>query len=145
MAGLERDRSWWTSAYSPTTFIELSFIQPDEEITGDLLNRAAANATGSTKKYSSERSYHFALLFCYFNDKEAFDAYVRAFDGPLIILVGPEACSGTVTDPQPLNPQFEKSETHFWTIETIINIDSFNYMAVYRRIQRGTGVSKVAG
>lgn len=145
MAGLERDRAWWTSAYSPKTFIELSFIQQEEAITSETLHRAAATASDSFDLDKSEKANQFALLFCYFNDKPAFDEYVRAFDGPLIVLVGPEACSGTVTDPQPLNPQFEKSETHFWTIETIINIDSFNYMAVYRRIQRGSGVSKVAG
>lgn len=107
--------------------------------TTEQLHEAAANGSEADQSYP----HMFAMLFCYFNDKAAFDAYVRAFDGPLIVLVGPEACSGIVTDPQPLNPQFEKSDTHFWTIETMINIDSFNYMAIYRRIQRGCSTIKM--
>lgn len=79
------------------------------------------------------KSTEFALLFCYFNDKIAFNEYVQAYEGRLIIIIGPERCSGTVTDPQPLNPKFEYSPDYRWTIETIVNIDNFNYIGVYRK------------
>lgn len=130
--GLELDQSWWTSVYSPPAFINLNFISLSKTITSKFLRQCAVE-DGSDIDMIGRKSTEFALLFCYFNDKIAFNEYVQAYEGRLIIIIGPEGCSGTVTDPQPLNPKFEYSPDYRWSIETIVNIDNFNYIGVYRK------------
>lgn len=130
MHGLELDKSWWTSPYSPPAFVPLRFVNTRKMITTDFLGHCASPCGDDDDELKPNK---YALLFCYFNDKSAFDEYVRKYDGQLIIIIGPEGCSGTVTDPQPLRPQFEYSAYYRWTIETIVNIDNFNYLAAYRK------------
>lgn len=126
------DKSWWTSAYSPPSFLKLNYVKQTNKITGQYLRSCCASDILSYE--TNERQFgEYALLFCYFNDRNAFNEYVRAYDGKLIIIIGPEACSGTVTDPLPLKPQFEFNSEYRWSIETIVNIDNFNYIGIYKK------------
>lgn len=118
MFGLELDDSWWTSAYSPKTFIKLNFTK---SITTQCLNDSVGCTNGNT----------FVLLFCYFNNRNAFLEYVHAFNGNTIIIIGPKEGEGIVTDPLPLNPQFECAE---WAIDSVIEMEnSVNVIVFYRR------------
>lgn len=119
VVGLELDNSWWKSAYSPRTFIELKFTTdhpPDSKFLAD-----CAGQVGD----------RFALLFCYFNNRSAFLDYVRAYDGKLIVIVGPIDGGKIVTDPIPLRPQFESDE---WQLVGQCEMHGQdNCMAIYRR------------
>lgn len=120
--GLELDKSWWASAYSPTTFVELKFTQT--QITNKFLKNCIKTDTN-----------HFALLFCYFNNRKAFHEYVRAYNGDIIIIVGPNSERHIVTNPNPLNPKFENQED--WTLVDYceFNDQLANCMSIYKRIQ----------
>lgn len=117
--GLELDNSWWKSTYSPKTFIELKFTTSeriDSRFLSDCMGR------------SGDR---FALLFCYFNNRNAFLDYVRAYDGKLIVIIGPINGDKIVTDPIPLNPLFETDD---WELIGQSDMHGFdNCMAIYRR------------
>lgn len=117
--GIELDKSWWKSTYSPTTFIELKFTET--QITQAFLQNCI-------------ETDRFALLFCYFNNRKAFHEYVRAYNGDIIIIVGPSTEQHIVTNPNPLHPHFEYDE---WTLlgHCQFNDQLANCMSVYRRIQ----------
>lgn len=121
VVGLELDKSWWKSSYSPKAFIELKFTE--SQITNQFL-----------KDCIQTNENHFALLFCYFNNREAFLEYIRAYDGDLIIIVGPTSEHHIVTDPNPLNPNFETDE---WMLLDFcqFNDQLSNCMSVFRRIK----------
>lgn len=121
VTGIELDKSWWKSAYSPTTFIDLKFT--DQQITSKFLKQCIGTDTNQ-----------FALLFCYFNAREAFQQYVRAYHGDCIIIVGPSSEQHIVTDPNPLNPKFEINE---WTLLDCRHFnDQFsNCMSIYKKIK----------
>lgn len=129
--GVELDKSWWTSSYSPATFINMNFVS-NKPITSKFLNNCVTNADDPPQ----EKHSNFALLFCYFNNRPAFNDYVRVYDGNYIIIVGPDEGLGTFTDPLPLSPQFENCVGYKWNIETFINIDNFNYIAVYKKCMK---------
>lgn len=121
VSGIELSNSLWTSNYSPSKFIKLHFIEADP-----------------TTKYLRECALtvdNFALIFCYFNNKSAFDKYMKVFDGNLVLIVGPKNDCGIVTDPLPLNPKFGEYNGFKWVVESIIDIDAddCNVVAVYRR------------
>lgn len=126
--GLELDVGWWNSKYSPTTFVDLKFI--GEQITCESLNRCI-----------DAEPNQFALLFCYFNNRDAFLEYVRAYNGDLIIIIGPSSEQYIVTDPNPLNPKFEKYDE--WTLLDHVlfrmhghchfNDQLFNCMSIFKR------------
>lgn len=122
--GLELDKSWWKSSYSPKTFIELKFTKTP--ISNEFL-----------KQCIQQNNSQFALLFCYFNNRDAFYEYVRAYDGDLIIIVGPSNEHHIVTDPNPLNPQFETDE---WMLSDCcqFNDQLSNCMCIFQRIKTYT-------
>lgn len=123
VSGLEIDDSWWTSVYAPKTFIKLNFTT---EISPDVLYDCA------TKECSDDQ---FALLFCYFNNRNAFNEYVRSYEGRFIIIIGPEENVDVVTDPLPLDPKFEYCSDYAWKIDTVINMEnSKNVVVVYKKI-----------
>ena len=51
----------------------------------------------------------YALLFCYFNNGEAFREYLNHFKGDTIVIIGP-AEGIRVTDPSPLSPNFSNND-----------------------------------
>lgn len=120
VVGIELDKSWWNSTYSPTTFVELKFTET--QITNEFLNRCI-----------QAEANQFALLFCYFNNRNAFHEYVRAYNGDLIIIVGPKSEQHIVTDPNPLNPKFENDE---WFLLDRVNFNDqlLNCMSIFKRI-----------
>lgn len=117
--GLELDKSWWKSAYSPKKFVELKFTE--SQITNDFLHKCIEIDTN-----------RFALLFCYFNDRAAFLEYVEAYSGNLIIIVGPKTRQHIVTDPNPLDPNFENEE---WTLfdHYLFDDELANCMSIFTR------------
>ncbi|XP_031625484.1 uncharacterized protein LOC116342123, partial [Contarinia nasturtii] len=119
VVGLELDKSWWKSAYSPTTFIDIKFTE--RQITSEFL-----------KKCIQAEPSQFALLFCYFNNRKAFLEYVRAYSGDLVIIVGPNSEQHIVTDPNPLKPNFESDE---WSLLDFCQFnDQFsNCMSIFKR------------
>lgn len=118
VSGIELANSLWTSNYSPSKFIKVNFIDGDP-----------------STKYLEECAItvdNFALLFCYFNNRSAFDKYVQEYTGNVVIIVGPRNYCGIVTDPLPMNPQF--SNEGKWVVESVIDIeDGCNVVAVYKR------------
>lgn len=119
VTGLELDKSWWQSAYSPKTFVELRFT--DSELTSAFLADCASAA-----------SEEFALLFCYFNSRDAFLQYMRCYGGNCVIIVGPMSERHVVTDPNPLSPRFEDDD---WTLFDCYQFNDMleNCMSVYVR------------
>lgn len=122
VSGIELSNSLWTSNYSPAKFIRLHFIEGDP--TTEYLQECATSVD------------NFALLFCYFNNKGAFDKYIESYHGNIVIIVGPRNDCGIVTDPLPLKPKFCVDNGFEWVLESVINIDvdDFNVVAVYRRV-----------
>lgn len=112
--GLEVDKSWWISNYSPKSFIDLHFSEGNDI---DLERIAGAN--------------EFGLLFCYFNDSEAFNNYVDAFKGKWIVIIGPEDGVGRYTEPMPLRPCFKRPKS--WKLETNFSLIDRDIVAIYRR------------
>lgn len=124
VVGLELDLSWWRSKWAPKTFIELKFTEP--QITNQFL-RACIQCDNGTDD--------FALLFCYFNNRDAFQEYVRAFNGNIIIIVGPSSEEHIVTDPNPLNPHFDCDNE--WKLIDFcqFNDQLSNCMSIFQRIK----------
>lgn len=118
VAGVEKNRSWWQSKYSPKKFIELKFAS-------DCITKAFLRSCLPSN--SNQR----AMLFCYFNNRNAFLDYVRAFEGDIIIIVGPTD-THIVTDPNPLNPQFDEDE---WSLIGCykFNDQNSNCIGIYKR------------
>lgn len=121
VTGIEVNNSLWTSNYSPSKFIKMNFI--DDNPSTKYLESCASTVR------------NFALLFCYFNNKSAFDKYIEAYDGNIVIIVGPKNDCGIVTDPLPLNPKFCERNGTNWIVDSVIdiNVDDCNVVAVYKR------------
>lgn len=121
VVGLELDGSWWKSKWAPKTFIELKFTE--HPITNHFLATCI----------QCDNDTEFALLFCYFNNRDAFQEYVRAFNGNIIIIVGPVSGQHIVTDPLPLNPQFERNDEWILIDSYHFNDELCNCMCVFKR------------
>lgn len=122
IVGLELDKSWWQSSYAPKKFIDIRFTQ--NPITSQFLRSCLP-----------VNDIQFALLFCYFNNRNAFLGYVRAFDGDLIIIIGPMN-KQIVTEPNPLNPNFEDDENWMLVDNFMLNDQNNNCIGIYKRIKR---------
>lgn len=122
VSGIELKHSLWTSNYSPSKFIKVNFI--DVEPSEEYIRQSAS--TGD----------NFALLFCYFNDRSAFDKYIEAYHGNIVLIIGPRSDRNIITDPLPLDPKFCERNGSKWSVRSVINIDDdddCNVLAVYRR------------
>lgn len=98
MTGLEVDRYWWNKRQP---FIPLKFLEPDQAITSQLLLDTCMS-----------KNWNFSLLFCYFNNRPAFNEYVKCFKGNFIIIIGPAANTNRYTEPLPLDEEFQKNEDY---------------------------------
>lgn len=88
MSGVEVDIAWWHSKYAPPTFIPLLLTTPKlDKKTIDVLQ----NSTNT------------ALLFCYFNNRPAFEEYMKNYSGKCLVIIGPGDGKGVHTDPKPFN------------------------------------------
>ncbi|KAH8310244.1 hypothetical protein KR044_000165 [Drosophila immigrans] len=113
--GLERDEKWWRSKYSVRSFIPLNYIECSS---GDILRESCAGVHPD------------ALLFCYFNNREAFLEYLAAFTGSWLILIGPQPDRGIHTDPNPLQPELPGNR---WALHSLINWTEHNVVALYKK------------
>ncbi|XP_055903378.1 uncharacterized protein LOC129939405 [Eupeodes corollae] len=116
--GLEVDRSWWESSYSPTSYIKLNFIN---EI---CMQPSFLQECCDTKKWD------FALVFCFFNNGEAFREYLRLYHGSVVIIVGPSPEVGIHTDPAPLKADFCESG---WKLLKYFNISNDDIISFYTK------------
>ncbi|XP_053975841.1 uncharacterized protein LOC128874801 [Hylaeus volcanicus] len=111
--GIELDRSWWRSKYSPPLFLENIFFVQENNIENLCLS----------EKY--------ALLFCYFNNELAFSDYVANYKGNLIFVIGPEDGQHRFTDPMPFDTKFDE---YGWKLLDKKQVERSNdYITVYAR------------
>lgn len=114
------DRNWWLSNYSVKSFIPLNFIE-------DPLD---ANCENILQQYCGGlKCWNFALLFCYFNNHEAFLKYLEQFKGKWLIIIGPSKNKGVHSDPQPMCPNFACNME--WVLHSAFDIGDFDIMAIY--------------
>ncbi|KAJ0177618.1 hypothetical protein K1T71_006491 [Dendrolimus kikuchii] len=85
VSGIEVDGAWWNCKYAPPTFIPLLFTT--SKLEKDILNILGQHSL--------------ALLFCYFNNRPAFEEYIKHFKGNVLIIIGPGDGRGVHTDPKP--------------------------------------------
>jgi hypothetical protein len=79
--GLEIDQKYWNRKKK---FIPMHFVD------GRPVNSQLLLDMNSTK------NWNFSLLFCYFNHRPAFDAYIEAYKGNFVIIIGPAANTGNL-------------------------------------------------
>ena len=110
--------SWWMSKFHPRIFIPMEFTNDPRELAN------CQSLSGSCR----------ALLFCYFNNGSAFNEYLRALGGEILILVGPMDNVGIHTDPMPFAPHFESDLASTWTFHDCRYLeDSVNVIAIYKK------------
>ncbi|KAK3929453.1 Tyrosine-protein phosphatase non-receptor type 7 [Frankliniella fusca] len=115
--GLEVNRGWWESRYSPPTFLNLVFPDDDRDhqtVEEELQGREDAG-----------------IMFCYFNDTSAFLAYLGVFRGRALLVAGPgPGRTDAHCHPQP----FCASIPAPWTLHSSAAIGSTgDFVAVYTR------------
>ncbi|RZF43819.1 hypothetical protein LSTR_LSTR006360 [Laodelphax striatellus] len=110
--GLERDRLYWSSKPNFKPFLQ--HLYPED--------------SNFVECCTSDK---YALAFCYFNYREAFDEYVDNYKGTCVIIIGPGEGRGTHTDPEPFNPKFRSER---WRLKESQEIcGTKDYIAVYAR------------
>ncbi|XP_049870580.1 uncharacterized protein LOC126370002 [Pectinophora gossypiella] len=99
VSGVEVDGVWWQCKYAPPTFIPLLLTSPalDKDIVNLLQN-----------------SHSTALLFCYFNNRPAFEEYLKHYSGDVLIIIGPGDGKGVHTDPKPFGDLDENWKLYKW-------------------------------
>lgn len=112
VTGYEINEEWWKSKYSNPKFVELRFAEPFPQ---------------KCPSVAKEQ----ALMFCYFNNHEAFVTYLAKYRGRLVFIIGPGEGRHTHTDPDPFKPNFESSDWALVDSQEIRN--SKDYIAVYKR------------
>lgn len=105
------NEEWWASRYSNPQFIKLNF--PNQPPTSEILIS------------------NYALLFCYFNDGEAFRDYIRCYKGDLVFIIGPGPGAGRHTDPEPFNPNFGSNHWNLYKSQEVR--DTRDFIAAYVR------------
>lgn len=117
--GLEIDSKYW-SRKKP--FIPLKFVEHGQECTSKVLLDS-----------SLSRNWNFALLFCYFNLRRAFNEYIQNYKGNYVIIIGPADNTGRYTDPLPKD--FQDNED-FKLIHITDFGDNRDLIAIYERIDK---------
>lgn len=119
--GLERDPNWWRSKYAVRSFIPLNYIE-----------HADLKLEASFFTDCCSGSLPCALVFCYFNNRKAFQDYLNVFEGKWLIIIGPQPALGIHTDPNPLQPQLPENQ---WALYEIINWTEQNVVVFYVKIR----------
>lgn len=99
MSGVEVDSAWWNSKYAPPTFISLLLTSPK-------LDKDTINVL--------QNSMNTAIMFCYFNNRPAFEDYIKHFSGTCLIIIGPGDDKGVHTDPKPFDDVNEDWMLYKW-------------------------------
>ncbi|XP_065166681.1 uncharacterized protein [Atheta coriaria] len=111
--GYEVNETWWKSRYSNPLFITHHY--PSFPID------------------SKELKQDHILLFCYFNDGDAFKHYIDSFTGNVIIIIGPGDGRGTHTNPEPFRPRFGRIQYDLHSYQEVKNTK--DYIAVYIKVE----------
>lgn len=127
MNGLEIDRNWWHSCYAIKSFIPLNFMEDmkDDFIRGSFLQQCCLL-----------KSWNFALMFCYFNNRLAFLDYLNWYQGNHIIIVGPLHKDDIFTDPLPLEPNFPENLIGKWILKKSLPIENNNVFVLYEKCKK---------
>ncbi|XP_022826116.1 uncharacterized protein LOC111356103 [Spodoptera litura] len=113
VSGIEVDGAWWSCKYAPPNFIPLH-ITPTE------MDKETISIV--------QRNKNAALLFCYFNNRKAFDDYLKYYDGNVLIIIGPHE-KAVHTDPKPFD-----DVTDIWTLYKFQEIrNSGDFIVVYKK------------
>ncbi|XP_021195543.3 uncharacterized protein LOC110380015 [Helicoverpa armigera] len=113
VSGIEVDGAWWRCKYAPPTFIPLHFTPA--EIDQDTITLL-------------QRNNNTAILFCYFNNRKAFEDYLKYYKGNVLIIIGPHKI-GVHTDPKPFD-----DVTADWALYKSQEIrNSGDFIAVYTK------------
>lgn len=116
ICGLEIDKKYWSRK---NNFIPLQFID------GKNVNSPALlDACGASK------NWNFALLFCYFNIRRAFDEYIDVYKGNYVIIIGPAENTNRYTEPLPLDFQ---DNDDFQLVHICDFGDNRDVLAIYER------------
>lgn len=82
--GVEADEFWWQSKYSPPIYLnKIIFTERDN------CNLVIPS--------------DFAILFCYFNNGQAFYDYMKNYKGKFLFIIGPDDGQNRCTDPLPFD------------------------------------------
>ena len=116
ITGIEIDKIWWKSSYSIGPFIKTHY-------------EPMYNSTNISQRNFEET----ALMFCYFNNKDAFEKYLTWFPGNNIVIIGPTKESGKHCCPLPVgDPVMENYKT--WTLLKTLDMEfGQNQIALYCR------------
>lgn len=125
IVGLEVDSNWWNSKYSPKPFIPLKYLNPTQKINSAFLEQ--------TVNHSKKGIKNFALLFCYFNCKPAFQEYVNSYRGNHIIIIGPGKNTERFTECSPTEPPFTNTQK-FQLVRLSEFGDNKDHIAIYERL-----------
>lgn len=114
VTGYEINKEWWQSRYCNPQFIPLHFVD-----------------TASKTKNNIPLDSNCALLFCYFNDGDAFIDYINRYSGDLVFVIGPGEGRGTHTNPAPFTANFGDQ---MWTLVDFQEVkNTKDFIAVYGR------------
>lgn len=116
MSGLEIDSKYWSKK---KPFISLKFVEHGQEVSSKLLLDTCMAKT-----------WDFALLFCYFNLRSAFNEYIKHYKGNYVIIIGPADNTGRYTDPLPLD---FKDNDEFELVHLSDFGDNRDLIAIYER------------
>lgn len=74
-------------------------------------------------------------MFCYFNNRDAFDEYVNCYKGNYVIIIGPANDIGRYTEPMPSDREFQKNGDF-----SLVHLREFSarrdLIAIYERNER---------
>ncbi|XP_077288869.1 uncharacterized protein LOC143913135 [Arctopsyche grandis] len=116
ITGIEIDGCWWNCKYAPPSFIPLHLAKNPlnhDESTLKILDNDVA-----------------AIMFCYFNNRNAFVQYMKYFTGGTLIIIGPGEGRYTHTDPTPFDHRLSES----WSLLKYEEVrNTKDYIAIYRR------------
>uniref|UniRef100_A0A1B0GGJ3 Uncharacterized protein n=1 Tax=Glossina morsitans morsitans TaxID=37546 RepID=A0A1B0GGJ3_GLOMM len=127
--GLEIDRNWWQSQYAMKSFIKLNYA--DDIL---IVPTRLEDAQKFLQNCCNLHNWNFALLFCYFNNRQAFLYYVSVYRGKWIILIGPSEDANVHSDPMPLQPEFEIESAKQWQLRESLHLNECDILALYERL-----------
>ena len=114
ITGVEIDRVWWESNHSTGPFIHTIYSRLH-----DLEHSEFYQDPGT------------AMMFCYFNNPEAFQKYLNWFEGQLMIIIGPNKASGRHCCPLPIDEPILQDSRN-WVMHLAVNLKwQNNLMAIY--------------
>jgi len=110
VTGYEVNRIWWEGGHSTPHYINMEYV---DELEGKTCLIPANTA----------------IMFCYFNNLPYFNKYLQEYQGPCVILIGPEDHAKRHCDPEPL--YLEDCED--WRLTSKHRLEGDDLITVYVR------------